>query len=194
MEGDFDTSGVMGWFTTYFPLNIVDLQDIGIDARIKLIKESYRESQQQGKSYLLNRYGEKLVVPELRLLSVDAPNLLFNFINANSTGVDSVDSAFWTATSAPIEVLRSPINHRSHSIELNVEASRTLIRFRFRYVASNIDQALIHKFSELVQLELQLIVDHCVGIESAVYTPSDFPDLDMDQNDLDDFLSSIELY
>lgn len=190
---DFDTSGVMGWFTTYFPVGVQEIPGLPVGERIKQVKESYRQSHENAGDYLQSRYGNSLAVPEIKEVDGDSPNLLFNFINTTSTGTESADATFWTSTVSSIEQLRSPRNHRSHVVELNALASRTQIDLRFRYVIKVIPPEALQQFANDIQTYLQHILDHCLNMDSTVYTPSDFPDVDMDQNDLDDFMSGLEL-
>lgn len=190
---DFDTSGVMGWFTSYFPLPLTGIRDLEVGDRIKRVKEAHRQLRVEGREYLLNKYGSKPVVPEICELTENTPSLLFNFINADSASTGNVATPFWASRTGPIELLRSPKNHRSHVIELNVLASRTRMSVGCRYVSDRVAPEVMEAFSHCIMEELQHMVIHCLAVDSTVYTPSDFPDLDMDQHDLDELMSGIEL-
>jgi len=38
---------------------------------------------------------------------------------------------------------------------------------------------------------LQSLINHCVSLEQRGYTPSDFPEADLDQAELDDLIASL---
>ena len=48
---------------------------------------------------------------------------------------------------------------------------------------------LIGNFNE----SLKNIVNHCMNAETVKYTPSDFEDVDLDQDELDNLLNDLEL-
>jgi non-ribosomal peptide synthase protein (TIGR01720 family) len=188
---EFDNSGIVGWYTSYFPFEAELAHKTDVGAFIKNIKDLYRQQQQQHSDYLLMRYGEQPQAPEVDLLPAGSVNLLFNFINYTATGGGVADAQFWNAETVSPDVFRSPSNNRSHLIELNTVATPERLTFNFRIVQERVEHILIENLFQAMHTQLQAIVNHCNAAETAGYTPADFPDLDMAQADLDDFLKDI---
>jgi fengycin family lipopeptide synthetase B len=51
--------------------------------------------------------------------------------------------------------------------------------------------ATLEQLAALVIEHLQLLIEHCQSPEAGGFTPSDFPEADLEQADLDRFLSKL---
>ena len=86
---------------------------------------------------------------------------------------------------------RSPDNERTHALEVNaiIENDELAIQWRFssRLFRAVTIEALADSFGET----LHALLEHCQGQESG-FTPSDFPESGLSQEELDAFLEDFD--
>lgn len=183
-----DLSRTVGWFTAYFPILLSLARGGGAPAAIKRVKETLRAVPRQGIGYGVLRYLHE--DPEIRnaLRTLPQPEIIFNYTGKSDAPL--LDGGAFRV-SRPLFPSRAPTNHRNHLLEVNayVQGGRLTVQWSFSrgiYRRETIEQlAAAHMDA------LRSLISHCVSPEAGGYTPSDFPEADLSQDDLDRLLSRL---
>ncbi|MEE9372229.1 MAG: condensation domain-containing protein [Saprospiraceae bacterium] len=184
-EADIDFSNSVGWFTTYFPvaLDLGMKDDVG--EKIKSIKEQLRKIPHGGISYGVHRYLYKGSGKQKKIDHL--PAVIFNFLGVQKniySEVLGIGRSIYSKT-------RDSQSERHHMLEFNVSIVDKRLEVKLSY--SN----QLHKFSTIKDLlsnfekTIYTLIDHCLSKDRSVLSPSDFPDVDINQDDLDKLLDQL---
>ncbi|MEL7144538.1 MAG: condensation domain-containing protein [Cyanobacteria bacterium J06573_11] len=200
---EVDLSRTVGWLTTTYPirLSLETVSDCG--SAIKSIKEQLRQVPDGGIGYGMLRYlatekasgiiqdipGDPL---PLRLVNGKQPEVLFNYLgNVSDVAQHQADNQLSVVSDLDVGVLRSPQNVRSQGIELNAAIVSGQLRCSWRSDDCFVPISAMEELAERYIQQLKVIIEHCVGSQTGGFTPSDFPDADLDQGELDSFISQL---
>src|SRR6185369_142750 len=111
----------------------------------------------------------------------------FNYLGKfeRSEGNDSVIGAT-LETSAPT---RSPRQQLRYLLEINGSVSEGQLRLSWIYSSNRHRSETIERLANDFIETLRLLIDHCVNLEDRGFTPSDFPEADLSQTELDDLIA-----
>jgi non-ribosomal peptide synthase protein (TIGR01720 family) len=188
---DVDLSRTVGWFTSSFPIRLKLTDEMNPEAAIKSIKEQLRQVPDRGISYGVLRYlADERVLP-----SADnpfpEPQVGFNYLGQ----LDSVlaDTELFRPAPESIGFSRSPQAKRPFLILINSFVADGYLQVQWQYSQQCYQQGTIRMLAQCYLEKLQALIQHCLSPVAGGYTPSDFPDIDLDQDQLDGLLSSINL-
>ena len=180
-RNDFDLSHSVGWFTTYFPvlLNIAD--STNLKESVISIKEKLRSIPNDGLGFGVLRYIQN--AEEL----AQKPQVIFNFLGKQKPLQSNVigDGKFLT------EGLRSPMSERHHLLEINSFVEDNKLRLKFGFSEKLHNEDTIKGLVDCFGSELSKLIEHCSTQKEVVYSPSDFPEVGLNQDDLDNLLDQI---
>ncbi|MEO1654230.1 MAG: condensation domain-containing protein, partial [Bacteroidota bacterium] len=175
---DFDFSETVGWFTSYFPLRLeLEVQDKDPFA-LKAIKEQVRQIPNAGLAYGLLRYlgGNSDLVAQ--------PEIIFNYLGQSIVqelpALGSYEMYFKGA--------RDPRSENYHSLELNVIFQEESFVFYLSFDTQKLAREKIELLSQTIIQYCQELKEFCLSGEDAGYSPSDFPEAGLSQDDLDNLL------
>ncbi|MBC8769911.1 amino acid adenylation domain-containing protein [Arenibacter sp. BSSL-BM3] len=182
---DLDVSGTIGWFTSYFPvaLNVIKQRDIG--DQIKSVKEQLRKVPNNGVGYGILKYlnQEQINIEELD----QQPQVIFNYLgnrmvneNTSNIGYDLL----WEGS-------RDSRSERSYGLEINAYILNGQLYSNWSYSTDLYKTTTIEKLVSEYNAVLHQIILHCKNKEVREYTPSDFPEADISQDDLDNLLENL---
>lgn len=178
-----DLSGTVGWLTSYFPLSF-DLQE-GEAALLVSVKERLRKVPQGGVGYGLLRYLHES--PQIREALAFKPAVIFNYLGKQAVP----DPELPVRASFLQEGLRAPQSERYHLLEMNA----MIVQDRLQMVCTyNLDfhrEATIESLLSVFAEKLRRLIQHCAASQQGNYTPSDFPEVDLKQDDLDRLLDQL---
>ncbi|WP_414575219.1 amino acid adenylation domain-containing protein [Anabaena sp. CCY 9402-a] len=181
-------SRTMGWFTSLFPvlLDIYPSADLGIS--LKAIKEQLRQIPNRGISYGLLRY---LASPTIRdtLKAIPLPQVRFNYLG-QSDQIFSENSLF-TPASESIGHSHSPRGKRNTLIEINSIVTGGKLRCDWTYSKQLHHRQTIVTLADNYQKILLSLIQHCLTPQVSGFTPSDFPQMDFTQDELDKLLGEL---
>ena len=185
---DVDLSRTVGWFTAIYPM----LLEIGgsPEEDLKSIKEQLRQVPSGGVGYGLLRYGEIEMAGELARLP--QPQVIFNDLGQ----LDNVarEDALIRPARESFGATRSPRARRRHLLEIyaTILAGRLELDFEF---SSNVHrESTIQRLAGWFLDELRRLIERCRAASSEGtqgFTPSDFPEADLNQEDLDLILEQL---
>jgi non-ribosomal peptide synthase protein (TIGR01720 family) len=169
-----DPSTVVGWLTSFFPLRVPSLtHDVGSD--VTAIKECLRSVPNGGIGFGLLAAGEPLSPHGDRWT-----NVIFNYLGAERPDA----SGRFALTEGPEVNARSGRCERYAALEINSRVVSNRLRSAFKHT-TELDgddmDALVASFD----YNIRKVIEHCTGTDSVRFTPSDFPEAELDQEDLD---------
>ena len=186
---DMDTSRTIGWFTAFYPVCIEVSKQRSAAADIKHIKELLYRIPNRGIGYGLLRYLCDDNETRSVLNTVPEPRVLFNYMG--NMDRKNMVSALFRALPVDCEPQRDPRNRRAHLLDINCRISAGRLEMDWTHDRN------IHNRETIVSLaadyidSLKQLISHCQAPDSGGYTPSDFPEAGLNQEDLDAFIDRI---
>ncbi len=186
---DIDLTRTVGWFTSIFPvlLRLENTSDQG--EMLMAVKEQLRRIPNRGIGYGLLRYlhKDKEIVNRLRRLP--QAELSFNYLGQFDQ-ILSPTSPF-ILTNEPCGPTRSLQGNRRHLLEIEGIVIDEQLRFTWNYSQNIHRQTTIEQLAQCFMDALKALIRHCQSPAAGGFTPSDFPEADLSQDELDDLMSEI---
>ena len=178
---EIDLTNTVGWFTTYFPVSLKIEDGTNFKSSIISIKEKLRSIPNEGIGFGVLRYLKKMDG------LTQKPQAIFNFLGNQK----SFDSNVLGKGGFIWKGVRSPQSERHHLLEINafIEEGRLSLQFSFSEKVHKPET--IKNFIELFENSLRQLIEHCSSHEVSEYSPSDFPEADLSQDDFDTLLNQI---
>ncbi|MEH2262461.1 non-ribosomal peptide synthetase [Nostoc sp.] len=188
---DVDLSRTVGWFTSIYPvrLELSAAFDLGIS--LKSIKEQLRRIPNRGIGYGILRYLSKNADICKQLQAIASSEICFNYLGQ----FDRVLSpTIWQrfAQENPGQAL-SPLAKRSYLLDVVGSVVAGKLQMTWIYSRNIHRRETIEGLANDYNSVLRSLIAHCKSPEGGGYTPTDFPLVDLNQEDLDDLLSKIDL-
>lgn len=183
---DVDLSRTVGWFTTLHPmlLHVEEASDPG--AALKSVKEQLRSIPNRGMGYGLLRYlsGDGEIIEKLQAL----PQAEVSFLYLGQLDRTLPDSLLGQAreSSGPDH---GPRGSRSHLLAVEGIIVRGRLRLDWRYSEHVHLRTTIEALAQDFMAALRSLITHCQSPEAGGYTPSDFPEAELSQEDLDELIA-----
>jgi amino acid adenylation domain-containing protein/non-ribosomal peptide synthase protein (TIGR01720 family) len=185
-----DLSRTVGLFSSIFPV-LLSLGDTSHPGEaLKVVKEQLRSIPNNGIGYGLLRYlsDEAKIVESLR--SLPSPEVVFNYLGQFDQTLST--SSLFRLAKESTGLTSSPRNHRNHllsfttfivdgQLQLNCVYSEAIHR------RSTIE-ILVREFLEA----LRSLIIHCQSPDAGGITPSDFPLVQLSQDELDAALAMVD--
>jgi amino acid adenylation domain-containing protein/non-ribosomal peptide synthase protein (TIGR01720 family) len=176
----------------------------GIGEALVSIKEQLRKIPNRGFTYGILRYlgpwaDELLCDVDGKKLFVQ-PQVSFNFLGKVDEGMinpssgadtDQSQNLFLGLSDNNFGPVRSPIDKREHLIDIISSVTNGQLLFEWIFSENYHKRETIQELVDSYVYFLHEITTHCLSRESVAYTPSDFEDVDMDQEDLDAILDEL---
>ncbi|WP_298917448.1 amino acid adenylation domain-containing protein [uncultured Nostoc sp.] len=178
-------SRTVGWFTAQFPvlLNLSDALSPG-DA-LKTIKEQLRNIPQNGINYGFLKY----LIQNSSLQATLQPQLKFNYLGQFDQVLS--DTSIFKLAAQTTGPNRSLQGSRSHLIEIDGMVTSGQLQLTWTYSQNIHHSTTIERLAESFIQELRRLIAHCQSQEAGGYTPSDFPEAELSQPELDKLLAKI---
>jgi amino acid adenylation domain-containing protein/non-ribosomal peptide synthase protein (TIGR01720 family) len=183
-----DLSRTVGWFTTIFPviLDITAAFDPG--EALKTVKEQLRSIPHKGINYGVLRYlSEKSIAEKLKALP--QPEVTFNYLGQFDQ-VISETSMFRPATEST-GATQSPRGSRHCLLEVNGLIIGGQLRLDWTYSKALHQPATVEKLAQGYIEALRSLIVHCQSPNVGGFTPSDFPQMQFSQQELDQLMAEI---
>ena len=169
-------------------LDLTGVRDAG--EALKRVKEQRRKVPNRGLGYGLLRYPPAEDEIVRRLAALPQAEVRFNYLGQ----LDHVVSG-----SSPLEPsagaagrLLSPLARRRYLVDVHGSVGAGRMRFDLGYSESVHRRATVERLAAALLKEVRALIAHCLSPEASGYTPSDFPDIGLGQNELDDLLAQLE--
>ncbi|MDF5729956.1 MAG: amino acid adenylation domain-containing protein [Rhizonema sp. PD38] len=183
---DVDLSRTVGWFTSVFPV-LLQLPTINQPAAvIKSIKEQLRAIPNRGIGYGILRYlCEESNVNE-QIQSIPTPEISFNYLGQ----FDQVQSETgWKFAPESTGANHSLKQTRDHLLDISALVVEGELQIDWTYSCHVHTHTTVEKLAQSYIQAIRSIIEHCQSQENRGYTPSDFPDAQLNQLELDGLLA-----
>ncbi|HEY3579059.1 MAG TPA: condensation domain-containing protein [Pyrinomonadaceae bacterium] len=182
---DVDLSRTVGWFTSVFPL-VIESTSNDVAETIKSVKEQLRRVPRNGFSYGLLRYLTADGIPENQSLQ---PEIGFLYLGQFDQEL---------AASAPIRLAQEATGpaqsskaQRSHLLDFEARVADGKLQITLTYNKQVHRRETANTVAEAFVEELRVLIAHCQSTQEISYTPSDFPDAELSQQELDELITSL---
>ncbi|OUL22221.1 hypothetical protein BV378_25390 [Nostoc sp. RF31YmG] len=180
---DVNLSRTVGWFTAQFPVLLSLGNAFSPGDALKTIKEQLRNIPQNGINYGVLKYLSQNI-------SLQAtPQLKFNYLGQ----FDQVlpDTSIFKLPDQTTGPNRSLQGSRSHLLEIDGMVTNGQLRLDWTYSQNIHHPSTIESLAAHFIEALRGLIAHCQSQEAGGYTPSDFPEAELSQTELDKLLAKI---
>ncbi len=209
--GEVDLSRTVGWFTTLFPFRLALKQPASPDEALKAAKEQLRKVPRGGIDFGLLQYLSR--DPEVVAARAGwlRPQISFNYLgqfirgrvgpqtssdNATTGALPDADAQGATRagfvpapeSSAPD---RGPVNARPYVLDVTASIYHGQLRVELTHSRGQYHAATIAQLADHFIAAIRDIIAHCQSPEAGGYTPSDFADADLSEEDLAGLLAEL---
>ncbi len=185
---EVDISRTVGWFTSVYPFYL-EINRTQIGDIIKQVKEQYRRIPRNGIGFGLLKYlADKDIRKQMQAIA--EPAIGFNYLGQFDQSAGDIQNI-----GAPLPAPgreRGKENQRVHLLEIGGSVFEGKLRFTWSFSAKVFRAQTIERWAEDYITALREVIDHCLRPESGGYTPSDFADVELAEEELDDLLSELD--
>jgi non-ribosomal peptide synthase protein (TIGR01720 family) len=183
-----DVTRTVGWFTTFYPVVLEVSEGAAVGAALKVVKEEVRGVRGRGLGWGLLRWLSGEEEEGTRAMETEA-ELSFNYLGQLDQ-MFSESSPFSLARES-VGAERSPHGRRSYLLDIMGSVFDGQLRMSWTYDTDTHRRETIEQLAEDFVSALRKLIAHCQSPEAGGYTPSDFPDADLSQSELDDLIANI---
>ena len=183
-----DLSRTVGWFTSLYPLRLVlaeeHLSQPG--EALKAIKEQVRQVPQHGLGYGLLRYLCQAPEVAAHMRALPQAELSFNYLGQFDQAW--AEGGVFRLAQAAIGPLHGLRGKRCYLLEITALIVGGQLRVEWRYSRQVYRQETIEELARRYLEILLTLIEHCLAPEAGGFTPSDFPEAGLSQEELDEFV------
>jgi amino acid adenylation domain-containing protein/non-ribosomal peptide synthase protein (TIGR01720 family) len=192
---DVDLTRTVGWFTSIYPV-LIELPACsgGYDhgERLKSIKEQVRRVKHGGVCYGVLAHLSPDESIRWQLAAQPQAEISFNYLGRYEQAVSGMKEAglFHAAAERP-GPLRAGAMERKYKLQLVCTVVNGELQISWEYSNE------IHHVETVAQLaaeyleELERLIRHCQSSSAGGFTPSDFPETELTQSELDELIASL---
>ncbi|AFZ30327.1 amino acid adenylation domain protein [Gloeocapsa sp. PCC 7428] len=186
-----DLSRTVGWFTSIFPVHINLEAALDPGTALKIVKEELRSIPNRGIGYSVLRYlsHDQQITETLNRIS--KAEVLFNYLGQFDQTFSQFSAFKFAQESSGLAL--SQRGQRSHLLEINALITNSKLRVNWAYSKNLHRQTTVKFIAEKFKEVLCELIAHCLSPEAGGYTPSDFPDVMLDENQLEKVLAEMGL-
>ena len=186
---DVDLSRTVGWFTSLFPV-LLQLPSINQTGEvIKAIKEQLRTIPNRGIGYGILRYLCKDKAVKEQIQTIPASEISFNYLGQFDQVQSETGWKFATEYAGAIHSLKQT---RDHLLDINAVVVAGELQIDWTYNSHVHTRATVEKLAQSYIQAIASIIEHCQLSENRGYTPSDFPEAQLNQLQLDKLLTRFQ--
>jgi non-ribosomal peptide synthase protein (TIGR01720 family) len=184
-----DLSRTVGWFTTIFPV-VVELEIIDdLGTALKSIKEQLRAIPNKGIGYGLLRYLNVDTEISTQLEKIPQAEISFNYLGQFAQVANT--SSLMQIANEPSGNSESLQGQRHYLLDINAIITNEQLQIDWTYSSNIHRQETIENIAQEFVETLQDIIAHCLSLENAGYTPTDFPLVNLNQLELDQIFQNL---
>ena len=185
---DVDLSRTVGWLTTLYPLLLtLPASNLGYGAAIKAVKETRRAVPLQGIGY-----GVLCALqPQDCSLVAETP-IRFNYLGQTDQLLAATH--WFTPAAESTGIARSPHDPRDVLIEINAVVSRAQLQLHWTYSRGLYRPDTMMGLAQAYLEQLIALVEYCLSSDTDQgYSPADFPQMALAQDELDQLLEQLDV-
>ncbi len=179
---NIDLSRTLGWFTSLYPVYLERTPGSDLGALIRNVKERLRAIPRNGLGYGLLRWRKAIPPANAKIL--------FNYLGQTDRVL--AEESDWRPAEEGRGPEQSPQNQRSHWLEISCMIRAGCLRSEWVFSQELHRHARVQRLAEGFQNHLESLIRHCLGQKQESFTPSDFPDAQLDQEALDGLIAKLK--
>ena len=182
-------SRTVGWFTSIYPV-FLTLENLDHPGEcLKSIKEQLRQIPNRGFDYGIGYYLNSDLTIQSQLKNYPKAQVSFNYLGQFTS--HQIGDIGWKLSQESSGSIHSPLGQRSHLIAIHGIVVDGQLDMEWQYSENFHHQTTIKNLAAAYRDSLESLINHCLSAEGG-YTPSDFPDADLNQAELDELLSELD--
>jgi amino acid adenylation domain-containing protein/non-ribosomal peptide synthase protein (TIGR01720 family) len=182
-------SRTVGWFTSIYPV-FLTLENLDHPGEcLKSIKEQLRQIPNRGFDYGIGYYLNSDLTIQSQLKNYPKAQVSFNYLGQFTS--HQIGDIGWKLSQESSGSIHSPLGQRSHLIAIHGIVVDGQLDMEWQYSENFHHQTTIKNLAAAYRDSLESLINHCLSVEGG-YTPSDFPDADLNQVELDELLSELD--
>jgi non-ribosomal peptide synthase protein (TIGR01720 family) len=184
-----DVSRTVGWFTSLYPVALAVTRGAGAGAALREVKEQLRAVPGRGVSYGLLRYLGDEVEARAELQGQRWPEVLFNY-HGQFDRVER-EAAGWRFAEEEIGAVEARDGERAHLLEVSGAVIGGRLYMRWTYGAEAHERATVERVAQRYIGRLVGLIESCQQPEAGGFSPADFPEAELTQEELDALIAEI---
>jgi non-ribosomal peptide synthase protein (TIGR01720 family) len=187
---DLDLTRTVGWFTSMYPVVLTKPAGSGVGQALMAVKEEMRGVPHEGIGYGILRYLRQDERQKAEMEGQPRAEMSFNYLGQMDQVIGG--SELFGVAQEDTGLPFSPLGARAHLIELNALVVEGRLRLNWTYSPAVHKCETITRLAEDYLAALTAIITHCQSPEAGGYTPSDFPDVELDADEIEALLGEID--
>ena len=184
-----DLSRTVGWFTTLFPVCLhLDPAATPADA-LKTVKEQLRRIPKRGIGYGVLRYLSQDTEVTEALRALAQAEVCFNYLGQDHQIVSG--PVFFGPVRETSGPHRSPRGGRRYLLEINGRLAGGRLLLDWTYSECLHRRDTIERLAQHCIEALRTLIVHCQSPGARGFTPSDFPQMKLSQQELDELITAL---
>ena len=184
-----DISRTVGCFSAIYPV-LLDLDGLtNPHDKLMAVKELLRSIPHAGIGYGMLRYMSAEEETIQKLQGLPQAEVSFHYMGSLDD-ILSPDSIFQLAEDF-FQPNWNPKKKPAYRMQIKTYVLQGRLRVAWAYRRNEYQQATIERLASSFLEAVKNLIDHCKSPAAGRYTPSDFPEADLSQQDLDDLLNEI---
>ncbi|GAB1543624.1 non-ribosomal peptide synthetase [Scytonema sp. NUACC21] len=184
-----DLSRTVGWFTSLFPV-LLELEVQHPSEALKSIKEQLRRLPQRGIGYGILRYLNHDKRVQTLMQALPQAEVSFNYLGQFDRVFSGENFVLGIAKEATGSE-NSFHNRRCYLLEVNAWVVSGQLQINWIYSEALHQRLTIEELAHRYKAALEELIVYSQSPDAGSYTPSDFPDVDLTQETLDQILADI---
>jgi non-ribosomal peptide synthase protein (TIGR01720 family) len=184
-----DLTRTVGWFTSLWPVLLEGGTGEPLEV-LRAVKEKLRVVPGRGLGYGLLRYLHPSEQVRERLRRLPQAEVSFNYLG--QVGGNVAQSLLWRGAAEWRGAERSRLQPRAYRISVNGAAVAGELRFGWTYSEALYERTTIEELARTFLGALRELIERPDAADEEIYTPTDFPDLEMSRETLDCILQELE--
>jgi amino acid adenylation domain-containing protein/non-ribosomal peptide synthase protein (TIGR01720 family) len=182
-------SRTVGWFTSIYPV-FLTLENLDHPGEcLKSIKEQLRQIPNRGFDYGIGYYLNSDLTIQSQLKNYPKAQVSFNYLGQFTS--HQIGDIGWKLSQESSGSIHSPLGQRSHLIAIHGIVVDGQLDMEWQYSEKFHQKTTIENLAAAYRDSLESLINHCLSAEGG-YTPSDFPDADLNQAELDELLLELD--
>jgi non-ribosomal peptide synthase protein (TIGR01720 family) len=186
---ELDVSRTIGWFTSVFPVTLDVMRSESPGEALKAVKEQLRRIPGRGIGYGIVRYLTKEGLDAAKLHAATRVPVGFNYLG-QFDAVATDESAF-ALSAESVGKEHDPDNPMEYELDINASVVHGRLEVMWTYSRERYRSGTIMSLATGYLKDLQTLIAHCLSADAGGYTPSDFPNVELEQDALDAILEQM---
>jgi amino acid adenylation domain-containing protein/non-ribosomal peptide synthase protein (TIGR01720 family) len=186
---ELDVSRTVGWFTSVFPVTLDLTRATSPGEALKSVKEQLRRIPGRGIGYGIIRYLKKDGPDAAKARATARVPVGFNYLGQ----FDSIatDESTFVLSSESVGKEHDPRNQMEYELDINASIVNGRLEVMWTYSRERYRPGTITSLAAAYLKDLQTLIAHCLSADAGGYTPSDFPNVELEQDALDAILEQM---